>query len=80
MRPVLMIKREIVNGLDINPHNVKDIWKNEYLKEKLSEKGFVENEEVWTAYKTFTDEILFVGVEREADRSSKANQGSSKQS
>jgi hypothetical protein len=71
-----MIKRSVWNNLDVNPSNIKHLWRNEFLREKLFAKGFVENEQVFTAYKTFTDEVLIVGVEREADRNSEAKEDS----
>jgi len=75
-----MIKRDVVQGLDINIHNIKEVWKNPYLKEKLIGSGFVENEEVFTAYKTFSDDMIFCGVEREANRTSQTNKGDTKPS
>ena len=65
MRPVLFMKREVVQGLSVQEdlHSPK-IWKNPMIAEKLLQAGFVISEELIICYVCFADDYAFIGKER----------------
>lgn len=78
MRPVAIIKRDIIAKLNVDVKMVKRGWENPYIQETLLKHGFKEGEEYFLAYKTYTDDYVFCGVEREADRIGSSNEGDAK--
>lgn len=65
MRPVLFMKRAVVQGAGLGPSlHSKKIWKNPLIAEKLLEEGFKAEEDIIIAYVTFNDDYAFIGKDR----------------
>lgn len=78
MRPVVEMKREIIQALRIGGDIHTDkIWSNPMLNERLLGAGFVKGEPISVCYKTFTDELFFVGAEREVTKEASKDEAKS---